>query len=681
MRAGRLTGWAITAMAAAVLSGGATAFAQVKDTKKSGLHLPQDKRVNFTRNMTDGGGYTWDLQYGLYLNQGLNYIYGGGSMYLQIRGSTMSAPNGQGAESAAGDEIEIGPMNLGNVQCYRRCKVYKDVAFARWLDIYVNSTGQAQTVPVRIFSNTNSSIGSITTSSGENTFGEKDFAFVTDHQGQRVALLHVACAAKSKVRPTVQANVNNNQIYYNYELNVPANGTVIIAYFESQGKTAAEVKDRMKAFRASAMFKDLSPEVRKLIVNWRLDDDFGDIDLSRNGTYDTVLRKNGDAIYGTIANETFTIEAFYGTLPLPAKDVIGFVEVPGQDQQVRAVLSGGQVITGKLKDNNLVLKLPTGGDLKIGFDKITQCSYRISKEKPEEVVMKDPLIVLRTGDRLAFEMDKLSCTFQTRHGQINLSGKDLLEVKLFHEDHGVHRVTFLNESVLAGVLGPDRISLPIKYDSKIKLDIARDMILSIRYPNEAKDAGDLVSITLNNEDRLFGRLQDKAYDIVTEFGDVSIKPNNIVSLNFDRSQPSWVAMKLWNGTTLRGRLKQESLKFAIQPGPELDINVGQIASLECPDALPPDETVDQVKKLVAMLDAANFKDRQEAQEALEKMGPTIIPMLKKGLADKNPEVRQRLQAIIEKLGGTVPDGSPAPVDVEGFNAPMQQGQIMLRCCG
>jgi hypothetical protein len=539
------------------------------------------------------------------------------------------------------------------------------VGLARWLDIFVNTTGQAQNLPMGVYSNINVNVAQVITASGEAVFGEKDFAFITEHQGNQAALLHIPCGPKSKLRPTVSATVNNNTIGFNYDLSVPANGAVIICYFEGQGRSSAELKERLKAFRPSAMLKDLSGEVRKLIANFPNESELGEIELARTGAYDTVVRKNGDIIYGQIANENFTVEAFYGTLPLPAKDVIGFAEVPGQDQQVRAVLSGGQVITGRLKDNFLLLKLPTGGELKIGLDKLSQCSYRISKEKPQETVMKDPLIVLRSGDRLAFEMGKLACTFQTRHGQIALRGQDLAEIKFSHDEHGVHRVCFSNQSVLAGVLGPEQISLPIKYDPRIRLDIPRDMILSIRFPGEPKESDNLACLSLNNEDKLYGQLKDAAYEIDTEFGPVTVKPCNVVAMSFDRNQPFWVAMKFWNGSTLRGRMKQQSLKFQIQPGPELDVNIGQIASLDCPEALPPEETVKQVEKLVGQLEAANFKDRQEAQEALEKMGPMILPLLKKALTAKDPEARQRLTAIIEKLGGSVPDTKPPPaVDVD-----------------
>lgn len=261
-------------------------------------------------------------------------------------------------------------------------------------------------------------------------------------------------------------------------------------------------------------------------------------------------------------------------------------------------------------------------------------------------------------------MSKLACTFQTRHGQVALTGLDLWEIKLAHEEHGVHRVRFSNQSVLAGVLGPEQISLPIKYDPRIRLDIPRDMILSIRFPGEPKDTENLACLSLNNEDKLYGQIKDTGYELDTEFGPVTVKPSNVVAMNFDPNQPSWVAVKFWNGTTLRGRMKQQSLKFKIQPGPELDVNIGLIASLDCPDALPPEETIAQVKKLVGLLEAANFKDRQEAQEALERMGPTILPLLKKSITDKDPEVRQRLTAIIEKLGGAVPQ-TPAAENAEG----------------
>ena len=614
--------------------------------KKSDLHIPQGRRVNFTTYLQDGGGMRWDIQSGLNVGSGTSSAYSG-ALYCQINGSNVHS-QGYGWMNAAGDEIEIGPWLRNNVQVHRRVKVYKDKPLARWLDILSNNTGSPQNVPVRIYSCFNYTISQISTNTGGAAFGEKDWGFITNQQQGRPQVMHIVCGPKAKLRPTI--HTSGNSLYVNYMVTVPANGTAILCYFESQNTDVGALSESMKKFRASRLLRDLSPSVRKLIVNFRPGSSPGDIDLDRSGTADSVQLKNGDSIQGKIGNPEFLLKSLHGELKLPADQVVGFLSVPGRGGQVRAVLVNGQVITGSLSEGALKLALATGGELKIPYDRIGQCTYRITKTKPEDSPFTDPLILLRNGDRLAFDPARLKCVLQTRHGPVALAGKDLVEVRLSHEANGVHRAVFLNGSTLGGLLTPDKIALPLRLGPQ--LDIPRDMVLGLRFAEENTDAGDLTQIQLSNEDELIGRLVDESYALATDFGDIPVRPANILGMAFSRTDPGMVAVTMWDGkTTLRGRLKQKTLRFAVEPGPELDVHIGQIVSLYCPAPLPPDKIVADVKKLVARLSSSSYKDREEAQEALIRMGRSIVPLLKKYTDDTDPEVRQRIRVVLDKLGG------------------------------
>ena len=194
-------------------------------TGKGGLHIPPGRRVNFTHVMTDGGGYRWDIQSCGNIGQGTKYAYSGG-VYSQVNGSNINS-NGRGWLNRAGDELEIGPWNRNGLRCYRRVKVYKKLALARWLDIFENPTGQDISVTVQIYICTNYQVGQTITSTKGNNFGEKDWAFVTVPQGGNnvPSLLHVVCDKRSKVRPTVR--IRSNQIYVKWSLTIPAKQTVV----------------------------------------------------------------------------------------------------------------------------------------------------------------------------------------------------------------------------------------------------------------------------------------------------------------------------------------------------------------------------------------------------------------------------------------------------------------------
>ncbi|MCD4699129.1 MAG: hypothetical protein K8R91_00960, partial [Phycisphaerae bacterium] len=438
-----------------------------------GLHIPKDQQRSFNINLNDGAGKQWYFQRYLNVYRGMNYVYSGG-LYCQIGGANVQS-NNMAWMNASGDEIEIGPYTRNNCRIYRRAKIYQDRGLARWLDIFVNTTSSKQTVPVHIYTNLNRTVSRVITSSGSDSFGKKDWAFITEHQGQ-ASLLHVVCGKRSKLRPTVSAA--GRSISVNYSLTVPPGGIAVLCYFEAQAGGSDELQKILSQFNADQLLSDLPPAVRRLIVNFHSKGGIEDIALERSGTADVVILKNDDVISGKITNKEYVIKPFFGELTLPSEKVIGFAASAGTESDVHAVIAGGQVVTGRLRDAVIKLTLPTGGSLEIPLARIKQSSYRISKEKPEES-SAGPLIMLRTGDRLAFDPSDLKCTFQTRHGSITLDGKDLREISLNHEAGGVHQAEFINGSMLAGILGPEKIALPLKLGPK--LDVSRDMVLAVRF--------------------------------------------------------------------------------------------------------------------------------------------------------------------------------------------------------
>ena len=79
--------------------------------------------------------------------------------------------------------------------------------------------------------------------------------------------------------------------------------------------------------------------------------------------------------------------------------------------------------------------------------------------------------------------------------------------------------------------------------------------------------------------------------------------------------------------------------------------------------------VKEIEKLIGQLAAESHVDRKKAQAALEKMGKRILPVLKKHTADRDPEVRQAVEQLIDRCSGIpLPSGIeetvPVPEDME-----------------
>ncbi len=613
-----------------------------------GVHVDRARKVGFDFTLNDGAGFRWNIQHYGSVGQGTNYAYSGG-LYCQVRGSNVQSA-GYGWVNEKGDEIEIGPYSNNNLRMHRRVKIYRDRGMARWLDIFENPTKSEITVPVQIYSATNYTIGRTVTSSGKNTFDEKDWAFITETSGGNnvPVLLHVVCGKRSKIRPTVQ--IQNNQIYVRWNLTVPAGDTAILCYFESQGRSVDEHLKTLKDFRVYTILNDLSPAARKRIVNFSTGSYLGGMHLDRSADTDKIVETSGDAKFGQVLNEKFVVETFFDTIEVPAARVLGMSFPQGVSEDlVRVALTDGQILCGIIKGQKLKLKMSMGSTLDIPMENIRQWSYKISADRPEVIEFAGPAAILRTGDLIAFDTSNLDLKFVTRHGTIQLNPKNLLLINMDNPGHGLHKAEFLNGSRLGGMLDAENITLKLTLGPRMRIN--RNLVAKLQFAPESVSPAPLTNVKLTNGDELFGRLGEEQITIRTDYDSkVTLHPRNIKSMSFSTTHLGRAVARLWDGSVLRGQLMQDDLKFEIKPGPQLAICPNQCLSITRPQALPPREVMEKIEKLVGQLGAESYKDRQDATEELVAMGREIIPLLQKYLNSNDPEVQQRIRHVVERLG-------------------------------
>jgi len=637
------------------------------------LHIKRARPVSFRSYyvMTDGGGYRWDLQYYGNIYQGTNGAYSG-AMYCHINGSNFQAPNYAGWVNKTGDEVEMGPHNRNGLIVHRRIKVYKKLPLARWLDSFHNPSSAPITVAIRMYICTNHTINKTLTSSGRATFGEKDVAFITQTSNSNAPLaLHVVSSKGAKLRPSVQ--VQSNQVYVNYQLTVPPKKTAVLCHFESQGRNQAEHLKLMKTFPTYRLLRDIPGPMRQMIVNMRVLGGYAGVDLERMETTDTVIVDAAGPLYGTITNTAFKLATTIGPLEIPAERVVGMAA--GLGQTVRFALTDGQVITSQVPSETLHLDLPTGGTLRIPLSRISQWSFRLSERRPDGSGFAGPYVRLRTGDHLLIDPASVRLSIRTRHGTMALDPKTLLKVTMDNPGNAVHQVLFLNGSHLGGFVEPAELTFTLKFARP--LTVRRDLVGEIGFGPEEKPGANLSSLVLTNEDELFGHLVDKDIEITSEFGNLRVKPSNIRLATFSRERVGHVALQLWDGSEVSGQVSPRPLAFRIMPGPTLSINPLQFAVLTRSQALPPAHVVAATKKLITQLGHDDYKVRKAATEKLMKMGTGIGPILTEHLKTTDPEVRQRLEEIIENLGVDKPPPAAPGRQAVQWNAAVQQQDVQV----
>ncbi len=551
--------------------------------KESGIHVDGSQRVGFNWYMTDGAGLRWDISSNGQVSDGTNDAYDGG---VQLRMGEMLFAGAEGKLSKSGREVEIGPWVNGTIRVWRRVYIDATVGYARWIDIYENTANDAADVKVQYYSNLGGTISATTTTTGKQDLTDKDWGIVTSDSADssRPAIAHIFTNKGSRMRPEVKLTRNQDELFVDFALKIPAGKTMAICQFEAQRAGNDQAVKFLKDFNPRRELDKVPADLRKLIVNMGgATLVMGNIDLPRNDKYDLAIRRNEteDELLGTILNERFDVETFYGKIELPAAKVAGLSIPAADDPYVQVVLLDGQMVAGKLLNAPLRLKLANGNEMSLPPEKLLAATFALSPQRPAEIKISRPTLILRSGQQLAFRAGDLDLRYQTLHGEVRLEADQLARLELDTPEGGLHRAIFRNGSVLSGLLVAE--SLKLNLDLGPVLEARRQVASQVLLPADDIDAAGLCEMTLRNEDVLFGQIADESLAVDTQYGKVTVSPSDIDELTAPQEAAlGQVSIKLRGGTTVTGKLISQAIGFQVEPGPKLPVFMGNIVHIKCP---------------------------------------------------------------------------------------------------
>lgn len=548
-----------------------------------GVHIPKGRRsVGWNWTLTDGAGFRWDINSNGMVSDGTNDAYDGG-MQLQVNGSSFSWGS-SGRLGKDGREVEIGPWSKGPIRVYRRIYVDGKIGYCRWIDIFENTAASARTLTLRYYSNMGASTRRTYTTGGRGTLTDRDWGLVTGYRGRssRPAVIHVFATRGARNKPRMEYSSNNDNIYHYMTLKVPAGKTVAVCLFEAQRRPFDTAMKFLRGFRPSRELRKVPAPLRRIIVNmggFMLT--LGTLELPRHDKFDLAVLRNGDELLGTILNDRFLVETFYGRLDLPANRVVGIAVPTASDPHVRVGLTDGQVIAGRLLSAPLRFKLANGNEMALKVRDLQTAAFRLSSARPEQIPVKQPIIVLRSGQRLFFRRGDLPLDFQSEYGLQRLRSADIMSIQFDTAGGGLHRVEFRNGSVLSGLLAADELKL--KLDLGPMLTIPRHLALRVMMPASSIAATLLSTMTLRNGDTLYGRIAEEKFTVRTGSGLITVASDTVAEITFHPEILGPVQIKLRNGTTVSGTLIQRTIRFRIVPGPTLGVFTGYIMGVSCPE--------------------------------------------------------------------------------------------------
>ena len=444
-----------------------------------------------------------------------------------------------------------------------------------------------------------------------------------------------------------------NQLAMVFDLTVPAQSTAVLCLIEVQSHNTEALQKQAPQIRLRDYLADLTPEVRKLIVNMPLGEGVSDLPLIRSTRQDSLVIAGGDVAYGNILNKRFALDTPYGKLDLPSDQIVGILA--SHPPVVALVLKGGQVVSGKAGEQKLQFALPDVGELSIPLGQFGQAAFRVDKDRPENITDTFPLALLRSGDRLAFNPEGFVCQFSAGGATFDLHAADLLEIRLDLPE-GRQQVEFINGSRLTGQVTSEKLRLPLRLTGK-SVELPIEQVQRIRFAAEGQEpTGGRLELT--NGDELFGKLSAETLTLDTGFGKLPIRTENLLSI-----QPSLatgnVAVRLWDDSQLRGRLDEKALTVQIG-ATSVPVTLDRLRSLSFASATLPPSLTKQIEQWIEQLGDKDYAQRQQAQAELVKLGKPALAVLRKHAQDSDLEKRQRITEIIQ----AVESGREAPPAVE-----------------
>ncbi len=619
--------------------------AAVAGAQTTGIHISDGKSQSFVWTVTDGHGYRWDINHNGTVGDGTSDAYDGG-MRIDVNNSSFSwGRNGQ--MNKAGDEVEVGPWQYGNLKISRRVYVDKKAGYCRWIDIFENSTASDQAVSIRYYTDMGGSILMSHTTSGKATVQEEDWGFVTGYRdsSSRPAVVHVFASKGAKVMPRVQFQRNSDNVYYYFNITVPANKAVALCFFEAQRRPFAKAKAFLKDFDVNAELRKVPSKLKRIILNMgNASMSVGRLELPRHETHDLAVLRNGDELLGTILNETFGIRGHLGQIDLPAERVLGLAVPAAEDDFVQLALTDGQILAGQLTSGPVRIKLQNGNEMALDGRKLATMSFRMSEEKPESLEISDPMVILRGGQQVIFNADDLDTSFHTEYGQFPLRPEQLSRVHLHTADGGLHRAVFRNGSVVSGLLMLDRFKVRLP-ELDATLQCPRGQADALAFPGQAVTDKKRAVITLRNDDKVIGFFLDEKITIGTQFGQVQLDPYRIASAEFMSGSLAQVSCKLHDGSTVSGKVLNAALRFQVDKGPELQVYPGHILEIAVPkDAARLNEPTTQPDST----EGDDTPETPEAGNAENTDGQAEDPSTSEAVAELTEQIKQ-LQAQIQQV--------------------------------
>jgi hypothetical protein len=558
-------------------------------------------------------------------------------------------------------ELVMDDLIAGSCSLQRRILFDADDGLVRYIEVIKNTQPQNQTVNVQIQSNLN--------------YGVNNAVMVTDpkHHDNQIgwvamtginrAAMEMFAGKNAKVVPTISYEQGNSMVQATIQLDIPAGKSVAFMHLMGSVATIEQGQQMMTDMKESKLLATISPDLRRQIVNFSSSTTLsGDFEILRGDVFDVVELHSGDMMKGTLKEDVYKLDTFYGPIELPKDQVVAMMNVGQYRPRQLIVTTDGQVFGGNLEDQSISLELSSGQVVQIPLSQISRVGYRKRPDEPEEWTFDKPCAVMRSGDRVNIEMPAMPINVATRYGLLKLDPTTISSVVLQSDDTAVDEIYMTDGSKFAGLLSDPEFDFKLSSGftaQPVRFPTSGMMVLQLA--GKVADSDDTTpSLTLVNQDLMVSTLQG-TLKLDTAFDTLQINAPEIKHISHPTAGSPDVQVTLWDNSTVSGELQEQDLQCQLLSGPTIDIPVALLAEYDQPLPRPSPAMIEKIKVSVTDLSAEDWKQRDQAESSLVGMGPAVISVLKDLRAGQPPEAQDRIDAIIKQLSkpAAAPESPPA----------------------
>lgn len=624
-----------------------------------GQRIGAAARLTFPWNNPDARGMQWMVyQQGFFRVQGNTPIFGQGAA-ASVNGNSVNGNVGQARLDPETGELVLEAINLQNgLYLTRRISVNRQESYVRYIDIVRNSTGQEKTVNLDVRSQFNEQIQSAQQVL-DPRLKDRELALSAGFQSGTV-VYEVYAFSGSRAQLDVTPQPENNSMMGSYALSVPANKEVAVVHVHGIVIQEEAVTDTIQKLKQAKVLLGIPPTIRKLIVNVSESINLGDLDILRGDQLDVVELRDGDQLKGTLADKSYNLQTTYGPIELPATKVVAMLNV-GQFRPRQLLLtSDGEVFGGTLQSQSVSIELSSGQTTQVPIAQIARMGYRKKENETEEWNFSQPMLVLRSGERMLINMPATPIDVMTQFGPLKLPAESVASVYFQSPDKGVHEVQLNDGSRFSALAMAQTLDVQLTGAVQKQVSFPTSMIRRLWLANKDEELGaDVPVLRLTNGDRFAGVL-DGPYQLDTRFDTISVAGAEMRSLTRAPDAGLDVQVSLWDQSTLGGQLREPQVKCSLAGGVSVQVPISLIASYVNPAPRPSDSSAARIKAMVAELSADDWTTREKAEAKLLEQGPIITSVLKELRPTAPDEARQRIDSLLAKFEAARAAANPNP---------------------